>query len=252
MHVCLVQIQLFTKEDDEQGVFNHADRAKPRDGPEPGNQIPDCGRCHRIATLYHCFFDRRSYSPWLQRVAQLCEQPQPERSGMDADRQLPYLWAAYTWIRYWASTSPANGPEFRLGPILPGVFSLALIVSGLIVTDPSLGYPAGTHSRGPQTLHGTIHGVAGLITFSSLAIASFVMARCFAGDPNWKGWTLYSNITGTMVAVFFIASTVVSALDENGVLPGSPTGLLQRIAIIVGWSWIALLAMWLLGKMRPS
>ncbi|MGI9058610.1 MAG: DUF998 domain-containing protein [Ktedonobacteraceae bacterium] len=145
-----------------------------------------------------------------------------------------------------------TGQSSVWGPILPGVFSLALIVSGLIVTDPSLGYPAGTHSRGPQTLHGTIHGVAGLITFSSLAIASFVMARCFAGDPNWKGWTLYSNITGTMVAVFFIASTVVSALDENGVLPGSPTGLLQRIAIIVGWSWIALLAMWLLGKMRPS
>nr|HET6903498.1 DUF998 domain-containing protein [Ktedonobacteraceae bacterium] len=138
------------------------------------------------------------------------------------------------------------------GPILLGVFSLALIVAGLFATDPSLGYPVGTHSSGPQTLHGIIHGIAGLITFSSLAIAGFVMARRFAGDPNWKGWALYSTITGTLVAVFFIASTVVSALDENGVLPGSPTGLLQRIAIIVGWSWIALLAMRLLGKMRTS
>lgn len=138
------------------------------------------------------------------------------------------------------------------GPILLGLFSLALIVAGLFATDPSLGYPVGTHSSGPQTLHGIIHGIAGLITFSSLAIAGFVMARRFAGDPNWKGWALYSTITGTLVAVFFIASTVVSALDENGVLPGSPTGLLQRIAIIVGWSWIALLAMRLLGKMRTS
>lgn len=138
------------------------------------------------------------------------------------------------------------------GPILLGVFSLALIVAGLFATDPSLGYPVGTHSSGPQTLHGIIHGIAGLITFSSLAIAGFVMARRFAGDPNWKGWALYSTITGTLVAVFFIASTVVSALDENGVLPGSPTGLLQRIAIIVGWGWIALLAMRLLGKMRTS
>jgi hypothetical membrane protein len=136
------------------------------------------------------------------------------------------------------------------GPILTGVFSVALIVAGLFVTDPSLGYPPGTHGSGPQTLHGTVHGVAGLIAFSSVAIASFVMARRFAGDPNWKGWALYSRVTGALVVVFFIASTVVSALDENGVFPGSPTGLFQRIAIIVGWGWIALLAIRLLSQVR--
>ena len=76
------------------------------------------------------------------------------------------------------------------------------------------------------------------------------MARRFAGDPNWKGWALYSIVTGVLVIVFFIASTTVSALDESGVLPGSPTGLFQRIAIIAGWGWIALLAIRLLSKMR--
>src|SRR6266536_4825516 len=136
------------------------------------------------------------------------------------------------------------------GPILIGVFSVALIVAGLFVTDPSLGYPPGTHGSGPQTLHGIIHGVAGLTTFSSLAIASFVMARRFAGDPNWKGWAVYSIFTGVLVIVSFIAATAVSALDESGVLPVSPTGLLQRIGIIAGWVWIALLAIRLLRKMR--
>jgi hypothetical protein len=136
------------------------------------------------------------------------------------------------------------------GPILIGVFSVALIVAGLFVTDPSLGYPPGTHSSGPQTLHGTIHGVAVLIAFSSIAIASFVMARCFAGDPDWKGWALYSIVTGILVIGFFIASTTVSALDESGVLPGSPIGLLQRIAIIAGWSWITILAIRLLSKIH--
>lgn len=136
------------------------------------------------------------------------------------------------------------------GPLLLGIFSMALIVAGLFVTDPSLGYPPGTHGGGPQTLHGTIHGLAGLVAFSALALASFVMARRFAGDPNWKGWALYSIVTGAVVIVFFIASTTVSALDESGVLPGSPTGLFQRIAIIVGWGWIALLAIRLLSKMR--
>ena len=136
------------------------------------------------------------------------------------------------------------------GPILLGVFGASLIVAGLFVTDPSLGYPPGTHGSGPQTLHGTIHGVAGLIAFSSLAIASFVMARRFAGDPNWRGWALYSIVTGVLVIVFFIASTTVSVLDESGVLPGAPIGLFQRIAIFAGWSWIAILAIRLLSQMR--
>src|SRR5690348_7016268 len=72
------------------------------------------------------------------------------------------------------------------GPILIGIFGAALIVAGLFVTDPSLGYPPGTTTSGLQTLHGTIHGVAGLVTFCSVAIASFVIARRFVGDSNWK------------------------------------------------------------------
>ncbi len=138
------------------------------------------------------------------------------------------------------------------GPLLLGIFGLALIVAGLFVTDPSLGYPPGTHSSGAQTLHGIIHGVAGLVTFSALTFASFVMARRFAGDPEWKGWTLYSIVTGVLVISSFISSTAVSVLDERGVLPGSPTGLLQRIGIIAGWSWIAFLAIRLLSKMRSQ
>jgi hypothetical membrane protein len=138
------------------------------------------------------------------------------------------------------------------GPILLGVFGVALIVAGVFVTDPSQGYPPGTHTSGLQTLHGTIHGIAGLVTFGSLAIAIFVLARRFAGDPHWKGWALYSLVTGVLVAVSFIAATVVSALDESGVFPGSPTGLVQRIGIIAGWVWIALLAIRLLSQMRSS
>jgi hypothetical protein len=136
------------------------------------------------------------------------------------------------------------------GPLLLGIFGLGLIVAGVFVTDPSLCYPPGTHSSGPQTLHGTIHGVNSLIVFGSLAAAIFVMARRFAGDPNWKGWALYSLVTGILVIVFFIATTAVSALDESGVFPGSPTGLLQRIGIIAGWGWISLLAIRLLSQMR--
>ena len=46
------------------------------------------------------------------------------------------------------------------------------------------------------------------------------------------------------------SNTTVSTLDEKGVLPNTPTGLLQRIAIILGWGWMALLALRLLREMH--
>jgi hypothetical protein len=138
------------------------------------------------------------------------------------------------------------------GPLLLGLFGLSLIAAGLFVTDPSLGYPPGTHGSGPQTLHGIIHGVAGLIVFGSVAAASFVLSRRFAGDPAWRGWAPYSIFTGVLVVVLFIAFTVVAGLDESGILTGAPVGLLQRIAIIIGWGWIALFALRLLGKVQSS
>src|SRR5437660_2569551 len=138
------------------------------------------------------------------------------------------------------------------GPLLLGTFGVGLIIAGLFVTDPSLGYPVGTHGNGPQTLHGTIHGIAGLICFSSVAIASFVMARRFAGDPAWKGWALYSTITGIVVLAFFVASLTVATLEERGVLANAPVGLFQRVAIIAGWGWVSLVALRVLGQMRSS
>ena len=45
------------------------------------------------------------------------------------------------------------------------------------------------------------------------------------------------------VVLFFIASTTASVLDTNSRLPNAPTGVLQRIAIVLGWGWVALLAL---------
>jgi hypothetical protein len=138
------------------------------------------------------------------------------------------------------------------GPLLLGGFGLSLLIAGVFVTDPSLGYyPPGTSST-THTLHGTIHGADALFVFGSLTIAIFVLARRFASDPAWRGWALSSLVTGIFFAGFFIACLATAVLDEKGILPNSPTGLLERIAIIIGWGWIALLALRLLRQMRSS
>lgn len=134
------------------------------------------------------------------------------------------------------------------GPLLLGAFGLSLIVAGVFVTDPSLGYYPPGSPAGAQTLHGTIHGTTAPIVFGLLTIAIFVYARRFASDPEWRGWAVYSIITGIVCAVTFIACLAVAVLDEHGVLANAPSGLLERIAIVSGWGWIALLAIRLLRQ----
>src|SRR6266851_5156881 len=138
------------------------------------------------------------------------------------------------------------------GPLLLGIFGLSLLIAGFFVTDPSLGYyPPGTSSS-THTLHGTIHGANAPLAFGSLTIAIFVLARRFARDPAWRGWTLYSLVTGILFVGSFIACLAVAQLDQNGVYPNSPAGLFERIAIIIGWGWIALVALRLLRQMSSS
>lgn len=136
------------------------------------------------------------------------------------------------------------------GPVLIGLFGASLLVAGTFVTDPALGYPVGA----PQvhTLHGMIHGLAGLAAFTLLPAAAYVMAWHFAAEQGSQRWTLYSAGVGFVLVVCFIASTAVSTLDQQGVWPNAPTGFLQRIAIIAGWTWIAMVALHLIRVSRPQ
>jgi Protein of unknown function (DUF998) len=128
------------------------------------------------------------------------------------------------------------------GPILLGIFGFCLIGAGFFVTDPLLGYPPGAPST--PTIHGTLHNLLSLFVFASLIAACFVLARRDAADPAWRGWTFYSIATGILVAVFFVMTDVVALL--NG-----PAGLIQRICIIIGWSWISLFAFRLMSRPVP-
>ena len=129
------------------------------------------------------------------------------------------------------------------GPILLGIFGLFLITAGIFTDDPTHGYPPDVTSA-VQTVHGILHGVSGLLVFTSLAAACFVFGRRFAGDPAIRGWALFSNICGLLVLASFVLS---SASDPLG---WGITGLLQRVGIIAGWGWVMFLALRLLNEQR--
>lgn len=137
---------------------------------------------------------------------------------------------------------PGKGSTW--GPILLGSFGLGLIGAGIFVTDTVLGYPPDASTA--ATLHGMLHDLVSLVVFAALPSACFVLARRFAGDPAWRGWATYSIVTGILVVVFFITAGAFAQPDPN-----APAGFFQRISIITGWSWIALLALRLMHKPPP-
>ncbi len=138
-----------------------------------------------------------------------------------------------------------SGKGSTWGPILLGTIGLGLIGSGIFVMDPDLGYPPGAPTT--QTVHGTIHLLLGAVVFSALPAVCFMLARRFAADPAWRGWTLYSLVNGVLLIVFIIAQKI-AALSTD---PTAPIGLLQRLALIAGFAWISLLAFQLLRKEPP-
>jgi hypothetical protein len=140
-----------------------------------------------------------------------------------------------------------TGKGATWGPILLGTFGLCMIGAGFFVTDPGLGYPPGAATPTTPSVHGVLHGLFSLIAFASLIAAGFVLARRFTLDPAWHGWSLYSILTASGVLVFFVLTGVAASSAD----PNSPAGLLQRITIIIGWVWLALLAIQLLRKGAP-
>lgn len=169
---------------------------------------------------------RPGYSAWRQMVSELCL---GKRGWVQVAN---FLICGLLLLGFAVGLGQVlpSGPGAMWGPVLLGLFALGLTLSGLFVGEP-------------HTPQGILHGLAGLLVFSSLPLASVVLAWCFASAPAWHGWALYSLVTGIVVVGMFIATSTVSNLDQQGVLENAPAGLLQRLTILVGWSWIALLAL---------
>jgi hypothetical protein len=132
------------------------------------------------------------------------------------------------------------GPGSRWAPLLVGVWAVGLIGAGIFVTDPVSGYPAGTPAQlAEPSWHGFLHDVVfSLPAFASLAAATFVMAYAFARHKA-AGWAVYSLLSGLAFLVFFVLASAGFSQAAGLV---DTAGLWQRLAVGIGWLWIAALA----------
>ena len=139
------------------------------------------------------------------------------------------------------------------GPLLVGLFGLGLLIAGVCVTDPGGGYPLGAPLNGsPQTWHGWVHGLNGAVLFNVvLPAACFVVSRRLATDPQKRRWATYAWMTGTLILVISVLSTIGMPFAEQAGFP-VVDGLIQRVLISMGWIWLALTALRLLRETREA
>jgi hypothetical membrane protein len=135
--------------------------------------------------------------------------------------------------------------SFGLKSRLIGLVGLGLLGAGVFKTDPIYGYPEDQPLLLDQfTIHGHLHDLFSILVFTCLPAACFVFRKRFirAGE---QGWAIYSATTGILMILTFILSAI-GFKQLLGLV--SIAGVFQRLCIILGGVWIALLALHLSRK----
>ena len=124
-------------------------------------------------------------------------------------------------------------------PLLIGLVGIGLTGAGFFTTDPMNGYPPGTPLVPTvTTVHGTLHNLFSLPVFVCLPIACFVIGSRFARLGK-HGWAVYSVLAGLAMLVTFVLAGI--GFQQSPVFTDF-AGVFQRLSIIVGFTWITLLA----------
>jgi hypothetical protein len=127
-----------------------------------------------------------------------------------------------------------------------GVYAAGVVGAGFFIADPADGFPAGA-PLGPTVTpswHGTLHIVFGGIGFLGLITACLVLAWQFRGLRQLS-WAFFSLITGVLFFAAFAAIATGGAASSLGVLAFTA-------AVILAWTWLALVSTHLYHRAGPS
>jgi hypothetical membrane protein len=123
-------------------------------------------------------------------------------------------------------------------PRFIAIVGLALVLDGFFPTEPEYGFPPGAPEGLPTaiTWHGAIHYVAGAVAFVGLAAACLIVAVRAASDGQ-RRLAMLSAVSPVVMLGVWLLSYAIAAIGGPAV-----GGILQRLSIIAGWSWLAFLA----------
>jgi hypothetical protein len=117
-----------------------------------------------------------------------------------------------------------------------------LVAVAVVPTDPGIGYPPQVPSV--STVTGAVHQLVGLSMGVAGVVAAVLLGRCL--DSGWAHRA--GALVAAVMAASLVAGGVLVLLDAGGVLPGNPSGLLERLAVFAGLGWIAVVSTALLVR----
>ncbi len=135
---------------------------------------------------------------------------------------------------------PADHPAAsRWGARLVGLYAIGLVGAGVFVTDPvEYGAPEPGIAMGPNR-RGMLHELFSLQVFAALGMAGLTYASRFARTRK-PAWAVMSALTGVLVPGGLVVFGQALSRD-GGRRPVA--GLIQRLTICAGWSWVSALAL---------
>jgi Protein of unknown function (DUF998) len=189
---------------------------------------------------------RPGYSPWRHAVSQLSLGP-----GSAANVVLILVAAAGLLALALAMPKAVPGPGgIRWTRRLVATAAVAFCLLAFFPIDPSSGYPPGQPTG--HSWHGLVHGVVGTVMFATLAAAPLTLRRYARKQAQWPSWRPFDLAAGTLVAVVYPLTVLLTSLDQANVWTNAPSGLSERVALAVGLGWTAVLAGRLLASTSES
>lgn len=146
--------------------------------------------------------------------------------------------SAVGWYRFLMS-----GRAALWFPLLQGIAGLGLIGTGFFSMDPFPGYPPGA-APAPSTVHGTLHTICAFTIVLALALGCFALAAHFARVLHWRGWAMYSWMSGVLMLVFWGAFVQYAT--------GPVAGVVERLSAGSHDLWMCLLLVTLFFHRRSQ
>lgn len=117
-------------------------------------------------------------------------------------------------------------------PVLLALHGAGLVMGGVFLPDPGLGFPPGTPDAVPDelSLHGILHAAAPMLAFTALVACCCVLGRRFRSDGE-MAWAAYSVATAAVTLILCA-------------WPGQEdAGPRLAVAVTLGFCWTTLLAL---------
>lgn len=178
-------------------------------------------------------WNRNGYSAWRFPVSSLSIGP------LGWIQQLNFILCGFLFLRGgWALdklTQSSHGSKG--GPRFIGLVGIGLIGAGFFNTDGVYGYPAGPMLLAQVSWHGHLHDLFSMFVFIGLPASCFVYAGIFRKESK-HAWAAFAYFSLIAIPLAFIFASLGFKQVQGF---AGWAGCWQRITIVLGWLWLALL-----------